>query len=178
MAKAAMNQNWGILFSPINMLAAKVRVRFMVMVWLEGGQGEVRGACAPPPKSPHLDPPPIAPPPNPPPMPPPPPPPPPPPGGPSAHFYWGGSRVQKRGDVTPVECEAVVVGHDGFRVQVRVTQGPQHTLGREMCIKRTNVVRVERPTTNMAPWPHPHHKPQPVGTEPQNAPTHPRKGPS
>ena len=36
----------------------------MVMVWLEGGQGEVRGACAPPlpppphPKSPHLDPPP------------------------------------------------------------------------------------------------------------------------
>ena len=34
----------------------------MVMVWLEGGQGEVRGACAPlppqHPKSPHLDPPP------------------------------------------------------------------------------------------------------------------------
>ena len=33
----------------------------MVMVWLEGGQGEVRGACAPPPphpKSPRLDPPP------------------------------------------------------------------------------------------------------------------------
>ena len=36
----------------------------MVMVWLDGGQGEVRGACAPPPpqhhhpKSPHLDPPP------------------------------------------------------------------------------------------------------------------------
>ena len=34
----------------------------MVMVWLEGGQGEVTGACAPPPpqhpKSPHLDPPP------------------------------------------------------------------------------------------------------------------------
>ena len=32
------------------------------MVWLEGGQGEVRGACAPPPapqhpKSPHLEPP-------------------------------------------------------------------------------------------------------------------------
>ena len=30
----------------------------MVMVWLEGGQGEVRGACAlppPHPKSPHLD---------------------------------------------------------------------------------------------------------------------------
>ena len=37
----------------------------MVMVWLEGGQGEVRGACAPPPqhpKSPHLDPPPTDPP--------------------------------------------------------------------------------------------------------------------
>ena len=32
----------------------------MVMVWLEVGQGEVRGACAPPPhpNSPHLDPPP------------------------------------------------------------------------------------------------------------------------
>ena len=33
----------------------------MVMVWLEGGQGEVSGACAPPPqhpKLPHLDPPP------------------------------------------------------------------------------------------------------------------------
>ena len=28
-----------------NQLAAKVRVRFKVMVWLEGGQGEVRGAC-------------------------------------------------------------------------------------------------------------------------------------
>ena len=26
-------------------LAAKVRVRFRVMVWLEGRQGEVRGAC-------------------------------------------------------------------------------------------------------------------------------------
>ena len=33
----------------------------MVMLWLEGGQGEVRGACGPPPphpKSPRLDPPP------------------------------------------------------------------------------------------------------------------------
>ena len=31
----------------------------MVMVWLEGGQGEVRGTCAPPPpKWHHLDPPP------------------------------------------------------------------------------------------------------------------------
>ena len=68
----------------------------------------------PHPKSPHLDPPP---PPTdppdrpPPPMPPPPPPSPPPPPlqcpppspwGPSAHFYWGGSRVQKRGDGPPV----------------------------------------------------------------------------
>ena len=62
-----MNEIWGILFSPINTAgmakaAAKVRVRFTVSVWLEGGQGEVRGACAPPPpqhpKSPHLDPPP------------------------------------------------------------------------------------------------------------------------
>ena len=26
-------------------------------------------------------------------------------------------------------CEAMVVGHDGFRVQVRVTKGPQHTQG-------------------------------------------------
>ena len=30
----------------------------MVMVWLEGWQGEVRGAYDPSPKSPHLDPPP------------------------------------------------------------------------------------------------------------------------
>ena len=47
-----------------NQLAAKVRVGFMVMVWLEGGQGEVRGACAPPPqhpKSPYLEPPPTTP---------------------------------------------------------------------------------------------------------------------
>ena len=51
MAKAAMNEIWGILFSPINMasMVAKVRVRFMVTVWLEGGLGEVTGACAPPP---------------------------------------------------------------------------------------------------------------------------------
>ena len=32
-----------------NQLTAKVRVRFMVMVWLEGEQRAVRGACAPPP---------------------------------------------------------------------------------------------------------------------------------
>ena len=45
-----------------NQLAAKVRVRFMVMVWLEGGQGEVRGACAPPPPRPPPSPPQISPP--------------------------------------------------------------------------------------------------------------------
>ena len=80
----------------------------MVMLWLEGGQGEVRGACAPPPpqhpKSPHLDPPPptlpepppIAPPRPPPPM--PPPPPPPPPRGLRPTVSWGGSwRPEPRG---------------------------------------------------------------------------------
>ena len=80
MAKAAMNEIWGILFSPINMasMVAKVRVRFMVTVWLEGGLGEVRGACAPPPP-PNTPIRPLDPPPNrpsrsaPPPMPPPPP---------------------------------------------------------------------------------------------------------
>ena len=34
MTKAAVNEIWGILFSLINMV-----------VWLEGGQGEVKGAC-------------------------------------------------------------------------------------------------------------------------------------
>ena len=48
-------------------------------------------------------------------------------------------------------CEAMVVGHDGFRVQVRVTKGPQHTQGRDIRVKGANVVQVERPTTNMAP---------------------------
>ena len=37
-------------------------------------------------------------------------------------------------------CEAMVVGHDGFRLQVRVTKGPQHTQGREIGVKRANVV--------------------------------------
>ena len=67
-------------------------------------------------------------------------------------------------------CEAMVVGHDGFRVQVRATKGPQHTQGREIRVKRANVVRVERPTTNMAPQPQPQHKPRPVGA---NQPTVP-----
>ena len=50
-----MNEIWGILFTQStwlawpNQLAAKVRVRFMVMVWLDGWQGEVRGTCDPPP---------------------------------------------------------------------------------------------------------------------------------
>ena len=33
----------------LQLLNRSGRVRFMVMVWLEGGQGEVSGACAPPP---------------------------------------------------------------------------------------------------------------------------------
>ena len=84
----------------------------MVMVWLEGGQGEARGACAPPPSPPPPSPPQISPPgppppqptlPEPPPlpMPPPPPPPPPPPGGPSAHFYWGGEVAYRSEETSP-----------------------------------------------------------------------------
>ena len=54
MTKATMDQIRGILFNQINMV-----------VWLEGGQGEVKGVCdcrtlgiggMYPPKSPHLDP--------------------------------------------------------------------------------------------------------------------------
>ena len=95
----------------------------MVIVWLEGAQGEISGACPPPPpRANHQGLVPTAPPttPNCPAWPPPqptlptaPPPPPPPlpeplapplqslPQGPSAHFYWGGGRVQKRGDGPP-----------------------------------------------------------------------------
>ena len=101
----------------------------MVMVWLEGGQGEVRGACAPPPppphpKSPYLDPaptpnrptgppppptdppgappPPFAPPRPPPlPCPPPPPPPPPPPGASGQQLVGGVVGVQNRGVAPP-----------------------------------------------------------------------------
>ena len=72
------------------------------------------------------------------------------------------------------ECEAVVVGHDGFRVQVRVTQGPQHTIGREIRVKRTNVVRVEKPTTNMATVPS---QAPADGDRTANGPRHQRKGP-
>ena len=94
----------------------------MVMLWLEGGQGEVRGACAPPPPTPQMAPPgpppppapriaPLGPPPNrpsrsPPPQPllyPPPHspslnPPPPPPRGLRPTVSWGGSwRPEPRG---------------------------------------------------------------------------------
>ena len=50
-AKSSHKRNLGIFFNLINMAGmakpahAKVRVRFRAMVWLEGGQGEVRGAC-------------------------------------------------------------------------------------------------------------------------------------
>ena len=84
----------------------------MVMVWLEGGQGEVRGACAPPPphpKSPYLDPPPQAPPRPPPHLPlldppshaPPPPPPPPPQGASGQQLVGGVVGVQNRGVAPP-----------------------------------------------------------------------------
>ena len=79
----------------------------MVMVWLEGGQGEVRGAYAPPPPPAR---PPATPnrptwtPPTPPlPEPAPPMPPPPPPGlQPNSTLGGGGGRVQKRGDIPPM----------------------------------------------------------------------------
>ena len=82
----------------------------MVMLWLEGGQGEVRRACAPPPtpQVAHLDPPPQTDPPGAPPpsplldppsnAPPPPPPPPPPPRGLRPTVSMGGSwRPEPRG---------------------------------------------------------------------------------
>ena len=69
----------------------------------------------PPPQTAPLGPPPSRPsqspaPPSPLPAPPPPSnaPPPPPPGGPSAHLYWGGGRVQKRGEVPPVNSGYLV----------------------------------------------------------------------
>ena len=82
----------------------------MVMLWLEGGQGEVRGACAPPPPTPQIAQP------GPPPQPtlpePPPPsplldppsnaPPPPPPQGASGQQLVGGVvGVQNRGVAPP-----------------------------------------------------------------------------
>ena len=106
----------------------------MVMVWLEGGQGEVRGACAPPPPTPqiappgpppphhhpelpHLDPPPTDPPGGPPPpllYPPPirppctppfnPPPPPPPQGASGQQLVGGVVGVQNRRIARPVPC--------------------------------------------------------------------------
>ena len=63
----------------------------------------------------------------------------------AGHLATGSAlRVQGLRQMEFNACEAVVVGHDGFRVQVRVTQAPQHTQEREICVKRTNVVRVER----------------------------------
>ena len=91
----------------------------------------------------------------------------------SAHHLATGSAVLRLQGLRQVESnawEAMVVGHDGFRVQERVTKGPQHTQGQEIRVKRANVVRVERPPTNMAPQPRPQHKPQPVGA---NRPTVP-----
>ena len=77
----------------------------MVMLWLEGGQGEVRGACAPPPpkhpESPHLDPPPTDPPRAPPPPPMPPPPSPPPQGASGQQLVGGVVGVQNRGVAPP-----------------------------------------------------------------------------
>ena len=68
------------------------------------------------------------------------------------------------------ECAAGVVGHDGSILQVCVTQGQQHTPGWEIRVKRTNVMRVERPTTNTPPPPQPHHNSQPVGAEQPTVP--------
>ena len=71
----------------------------------------------------------------------------------SAGHFVTGSAVHLQG-LRQMEfnaCEAIVVGHDGFRVQVRITKGPQQTQGREIRVKRANVIRLERPTTNMAP---------------------------
>ena len=96
----------------------------------------------------------------------------------SARHLVTGSAVRLQG-LRQMEfnaCEAMVVGQDGFRVQVRVTKGPRHTQGQEIRIKRANVIRLERPTTNMAPQPQPQHKPQPVGAN-QPMPTHQRTGP-
>ena len=91
--------------------------------------------------------------------------------GSTGHLAKGSAlRLQGLRQVEFNACEAIVVGHDGFRVHVRVTKGPHHAQGREIRVKRANVVRVERPTTNMAPQPQPQHKPQPVGA---NQPTVP-----
>ena len=87
------------------------------------------------------------------------------------HLATGSTvRLQGLRQVEFNACEAMVAGQDGFRVQVRVTKGPQHTQGWEIRVKRANVIRLERPTTNVAPQPQPQHKPQPVGA---NQPTVP-----
>ena len=72
--------------------------------------------------------------------------------GSAGHFATRSAvRLQGLRQVEFNACEAMVVEHDGFRVHVRVTKEPHHTQGREIHVKRVNVVRVERPTTNMAP---------------------------
>ena len=107
----------------------------MVMLWLEGGQGEVRGACPPPPNRPTWTPPPTDPPgdppPNrpsrsppppiaprrpPPPNPPPPPPPPPPQGASGQQLARGVVGVQNRG-VAPLPPRG------GVRVEWRDGRG-------------------------------------------------------
>ena len=97
----------------------------------------------------------------------------------STRHHEKGSAVRLRGlrQMEFNECEAVVVGHDSFRVKVCVAQGSRHTLGREIHVKRTNVVRVEKPTTNLVPRPQPS---QALTGEDRtaNGPTHHRKGPS
>ena len=67
-------------------------------------------------------------------------------------------------------CEAVVVGHDGGGVQVRVTEGPQHTQRCVIRVKGTNAVLVEPPITNGDPSPRPQQTPHPVGA--QQPPVH------
>ena len=58
-------------------------------------------------------------------------------------------------------CEGMVVGHDNLRVQVRVTKGPHHTQGREIRVKRANVVRAPAIAQ---------HKPQLVGANQSTVP--------
>ena len=68
--------------------------------------------------------------------------------GSAGHLATGSAgRLQGLRQVEFNACEAMVVGHDGGRVQVHVTKGPQHTQGREIRVKRANVVQLERPTT-------------------------------
>ena len=61
--------------------------------------------------------------------------------GNTGHLTTGSAvRLQGLQRVEFNTCEAMVVGHDGFRVQVRVKKGPQRTQAREIRVKRANVV--------------------------------------